>query len=43
MSPAKTVKPAANYTRLCGTIAGADGNMGLDSNDDHMYLRVNWG
>ncbi|HVT81012.1 MAG TPA: hypothetical protein VHM90_10170, partial [Phycisphaerae bacterium] len=41
---AKTVKPAAEYTRVCGTIpAGitADGNMGLDANDDVMYFRVN--
>jgi oligogalacturonide lyase len=40
---AKTVKPAANYTRICGTIPAAlmgDGNMGLDANDDFMYFRV---
>jgi len=40
---AKTVKPASNYTRVCGTIAAAlqvDGNMGLDANDDFMYFRV---
>jgi oligogalacturonide lyase len=38
------VKPAANYTRVCGTIPPtlrADGNMGLDANDDAMYFRVN--
>jgi len=38
------VKPAANYTRVCGTIPtglNADGNMGLDANDDFMYFRVN--
>jgi oligogalacturonide lyase len=41
---AGTVKPAANYTRVCGTIPpslNADGNMGLDANDDFMYFRVN--
>ena len=40
---ANSVKPAANYTRLCGTIPAtlpADGNMGLDANDDYMYFRV---
>jgi len=40
---ARTVKPAANYTRVCGTIPAtleADGNMGLDANDDFMYFRV---
>jgi oligogalacturonide lyase len=40
---AGTVKPAANYTRVCGTIPGSlqpDGNMGLDANDDFMYFRV---
>lgn len=40
---AGTVKPAANYTRVCGTIPttlGVDGNMGLDANDDFMYFRV---
>ena len=41
---AKTVKPATNYTRVCGTVPTglrADGNMGLDANDDFMYFRVN--
>jgi oligogalacturonide lyase len=41
---AKTVKPASNYTRVCGTTPpglNADGNMGLDANDDFMYFRVN--
>ena len=41
---AGTVKPAANYTRVCGTVPvglRADGNMGLDANDDFMYFRVN--
>src|SRR5271157_198231 len=40
---AGTVKPAANYQRLCGTIPAslpADGNMGLDANDDFVYFRV---
>jgi oligogalacturonide lyase len=40
---AKTVKPASNYTRLCGTIPAslqADGNMGLDANDDFVYFKV---
>ena len=40
---AGTVKPAANYQRVCGTIPAnldADGNMGLDANDDFMYFRV---
>ena len=40
---AKSVKPAANYTRVCGTIPSTlevDGNMGLDANDDFMYFRV---
>jgi len=41
---AGAVKPAANYTRVCGTVPtglNADGNMGLDANDDFMYFRVN--
>ncbi len=41
---AGTVKPAANYQRVCGTIPSTlevDGNMGLDANDDFMYFRVN--
>jgi len=40
---AGAVKPAANYQRVCGTIPptlDADGNMGLDANDDFMYFRV---
>jgi len=40
---AGTVKPAANYQRVCGVIPTglfADGNMGLDANDDFMYFRV---
>ena len=40
---AGAVKPAANYQRVCGTIPSslrADGNMGLDANDDFMYFRV---
>lgn len=37
------VKPAATYQRVCGTIPStliADGNMGLDANDDFVYFRV---
>jgi oligogalacturonide lyase len=40
---AKAVKPPANYQRVCGTIPAslpADGNMGLDANDDFVYFRV---
>ena len=40
---AHSVKPAANYQRICGTIPAslpADGNMGLDANDDFIYFRV---
>ena len=40
---AKTVKPAAHYTRVCGAIPATlqvDGNMGLDANDEYMYFRV---
>jgi hypothetical protein len=40
---AESVKPAANYQHVCGTIPpglNADGNMGLDANDDLMYFRV---
>jgi oligogalacturonide lyase len=40
---ANTVKPAANYTRICGTIPSTlqvDGNMGLDANDDFVYFRA---
>ena len=40
---AGTVKLAANYQRICGTIPPTlevDGNMGLDANDDFMYFRV---
>jgi oligogalacturonide lyase len=38
------VKEPAAYQRVCGTIPtglNADGNMGLDANDDFMYFRVN--
>jgi oligogalacturonide lyase len=41
---AGSVKPAANYQRICGVIPAtlpADGNMGLDANDDFIYFRVN--
>lgn len=37
------VKPASNYTRVCGTIPAAlepDGNMGLDADDDFLYFKV---
>jgi oligogalacturonide lyase len=40
---AGAVKPAANYQRVCGTIPNtlqADGNMGLDANDDVVYFKV---
>jgi len=40
---AGSLKPAANYTRVCGTIPPtlqADGNMGLDANDGFIYFRV---
>jgi oligogalacturonide lyase len=42
-SAAGTVKPAANYERVCGIIPpgiNAGGNMGLDANDDVMYFSV---
>jgi oligogalacturonide lyase len=38
-----SVKTAANYTRVCGTIPASlqvDGNMGLDANDDFVYFKV---
>lgn len=38
------VKDPATYQRVCGNIPPgltADGNMGLDANDDVMYFRVN--
>jgi oligogalacturonide lyase len=40
---AGSVKPAANYQRIRGTIPASlpgDGNMGLDVNDDFIYFRV---
>jgi oligogalacturonide lyase len=40
---AGAVKAPATYQRVCGTIPtglSADGNMGLDANDDFMYFRV---
>ena len=40
---ANTVKAAATYSRVCGTIPSTlqvDGNMGLDANDDFVYFRV---
>ena len=41
---AGTVKSVDNYQRVCGTIPAtliADGNMGVDANDDFLYFRVN--
>jgi len=40
---AQAVKPASEYIRICGTIPAslqADGNMGLDANDDYIYFKV---
>ena len=42
-SEAGAMKPAAEYERVCGTTPPgmmADGNMGLDANEDFMYFRV---
>ena len=42
-SEAGTVRPAAHYERVCGTIASelnANGNMGLDANEDRMYFSI---
>ena len=42
-SEAGRMKPASNYERVCGTTpAGmnADGNMGLDANEDFVYFRI---
>ncbi len=42
-SEAGAMKPEASYERVCGTTpAGlmADGNMGLDANEDYIYFRV---
>jgi oligogalacturonide lyase len=39
-----TVKPAANYQRVCGIVPATlpfDGDMGVDANDDFLYFRVN--
>ena len=41
---AGTVKPAANYQRVCGIVPGTlqfDGDMAVDANDDFLYFRVN--
>lgn len=38
-----SMKPASNYERICGTTPPgmmADGNMGLDANEDFMYFRA---
>jgi oligogalacturonide lyase len=42
-SEAGTIKPASNYERVCGTTPEgmfADGNMGLDANENFIYFRV---
>jgi oligogalacturonide lyase len=42
-SAAGTMKPAASYERVCGTVPpgiNGDGNMGIDANDDYAYFRV---
>ena len=45
-SAAGTMKPASEYERVCGTIAGgliAGGDMALDANEDFAYFRVTGG
>jgi oligogalacturonide lyase len=42
-SEAGAMKPASEYERVCGTTPEgitADGNMGLDANEDFVYFRV---
>ena len=42
-SAAGTMQPASVYERVCGTTPSgmtADGNMGLDANEDFVYFRV---
>ncbi len=42
-SEAGTMQPGAHYERVCGTTPPdmlADGNMGLDANEDFVYFRV---
>jgi oligogalacturonide lyase len=42
-SEAGAMKPASEYERVCGTTPegmAADGNMGLDANEDFMYFRI---
>jgi len=42
-SEAGAMRPAAEYERICGTTPSgmmADGNMGLDANEDFIYFRV---
>ena len=42
-SAASTLQPAAHYERTCGKFPDgmfADGNMGLDANEDYIYCRV---
>jgi oligogalacturonide lyase len=40
---AKTVKPVANYQRVCGIVPATmqfDGDMAVDANDDYLYFRI---
>ena len=40
---AGTVKPAANYQRVCGIVPATmifDGDMAVDANDDYLYFRI---
>jgi oligogalacturonide lyase len=40
---AGTVKPAANYQRVCGIVPATmqfDGDMAVDANDDFLYFRI---
>lgn len=42
-SAAGTLKPADQYEHVCGTMPAdmtADGNMGIDANDDFAYFRI---
>jgi oligogalacturonide lyase len=45
-SEAGTMRPAASYERVCGTIPSdmdASGNMGLDANEDFVYFAMRSG
>lgn len=45
-SAAGTLKDGASYERVCGTVPAemrADGNMGLDANEDFAYFRITGG